>query len=149
MAGGLSKAWQILRSDGCFALASAVMRSSRRRQAQKEQSRPDARHIIVHAQTARDDQLDKMKEVGATPSFFSLHVYYWGDRHRDIFLGPDRAARISPARSAFQRGLRFTIHTDTPVVPMEPFRLMWAAVNRVTAGGARIDHEDITASRRS
>ena len=113
-------------------------------QAQKEQSRPDARHIIVHSQTARDDQLDKMKEVGATPSFFSLHVYYWGDRHRDIFLGPDRAARISPARSALQRGLRFTIHTDTPVVPMEPFRLMWAAVNRVTAGGARLDHEDIT-----
>ena len=30
------------------------------------------------------------------------------------------------------------------MVPMEPFRLMWAAVNRVTAGGARLDHEDIT-----
>ncbi|WP_336489879.1 amidohydrolase [Methylobacterium nigriterrae] len=112
-------------------------------QAQKEQPRPDARHIVVHSQTAREDQLDKMKALGVTPSFFSLHVYYWGDRHRDIFLGPDRAARISPARSALQRGLRFTIHTDTPVVPMEPFRLMWAAVNRITASGARLDNEGI------
>lgn len=113
-------------------------------QAQTEQPRPDARHIVVHSQTARDDQLDKMKALGVTPSFFSLHVYYWGDRHRDVFLGPDRAARISPARSAAQRNLRFTIHTDTPVVPMEPFRLMWAAVNRVTASGAKLDHEEIT-----
>ena len=31
MAGSLTKAWQILRSDGCLALASAVMRSSRNR----------------------------------------------------------------------------------------------------------------------
>lgn len=113
-------------------------------QAQKAQPRADARHIVVHAQTARDDQLDKMKELGVTPSFFSLHVYYWGDRHRDIFLGPERAVRISPAQSALQRGLRFTIHTDTPVVPMDPFRLMWAAVNRVTADGKVLDHQGIS-----
>lgn len=113
-------------------------------QAQKLQPRPDARHIVVHSQTAREDQLDKMKALGVVPSFFSLHVYYWGDRHRDIFLGPTRASRISPARSALQRGLRFTIHTDTPVVPMEPFRLMWAAVNRVTASGKQLDTQNIS-----
>jgi predicted amidohydrolase YtcJ len=87
---------------------------------------------------ARDDQLDRMAELGVIPSFFSLHTYYWGDRHREIFMGPERAARMSPARSARDRGLRFTIHTDAPVVPMEPLRLVWAAVNRRSTSGASI-----------
>jgi len=104
--------------------------------AQREQPRPDARHVVIHAQMARDDQLDRMKALGVIPSFFSLHTYYWGDRHRAIFMGPERAARMSPARSALERGLRFTIHCDSPVVPMEPLRLVWAAVNRRSTGGA-------------
>jgi predicted amidohydrolase YtcJ len=94
--------------------------------------RPDARPIVIHAQMARDDQLDRMRALGVIPSFFSLHTFYWGDRHRTIFMGPERAARMSPARSALERGVRFTIHCDTPVVPMEPLRLVWAAVNRRT-----------------
>lgn len=98
--------------------------------------RDDARHIIVHAQTARPDQLDRMKKLGVIPSFFELHTWYWGDRHRDRFLGPERAARISPLRSAMDRGLRFTLHTDAPVVPMEPLRAVAAAVTRRTASGA-------------
>src|SRR5262249_28056330 len=104
-------------------------------EAQKAHPRIDAHHIIVHAQMAREDQLDAMKALGVIPSFFTLHTYYWGDRHRDIFMGRERAYRISPAQSALKRGLRFTIHTDTPVVPMDPLLLVWAAVNRISIGG--------------
>ena len=106
--------------------------------AQRAHPRQDTRHVVIHAQMARDDQLDRMAELGVIPSFFSLHTYYWGDRHREIFMGPERAARMSPARSAMARGLRFTIHTDAPVVPMEPLRLVWAAVNRRSSSGASI-----------
>ena len=70
-----------------------------------------------------------------------VHTYYWGDRHRDIFMGPERAARMSPAKSASLRGLHFTIHCDTPIVPMEPLRLVWAAVNRRSTSGATIGPE--------
>ncbi|QNN55544.1 amidohydrolase [Diaphorobacter ruginosibacter] len=104
--------------------------------AQQASPRADARHTLIHAQMAREDQLDEMKKLGVIPSFFELHTYYWGDRHRDIFLGPDRGARISPAQSARQRGLPFTLHADTPVVPMDPLLMVWAAVNRVTTGGS-------------
>ncbi len=97
--------------------------------------RDDARPIAVHAQMSREDQLDEMKRLGVVPSFFCLHTYYWGDRHRDIFIGPERAQRISPARSAVERGMHFTIHTDAPVVPMDPMLLMWSAVNRRTTSG--------------
>jgi len=100
--------------------------------------RADARPILVHAQMARDDQLDRMRALGVIPSFFSLHTYYWGDRHREIFMGPVRAARMSPAKSALDRSLRFTLHTDSPVVPMEPLRLVSAAVNRLSSSGVPI-----------
>ena len=89
----------------------------------------------------RRPQLDRMLELGVEPSFFVLHTYYWGDRHRDIFLGPDRARRISPARSALERGLRFTLHTDSPVTPMDPWLLIWSAVNRRTTSGEALGPE--------
>ncbi len=100
--------------------------------AQKKTPREDTRHIVIHAQMTREDQLERMRALGVVPSFFSLHTFYWGDRHRTIFMGPARAARMSPARSALDRGMPFTIHCDAPVVPMEPLRLVWAAVNRRT-----------------
>ena len=110
-------------------------------QAQDASRRADARHIVVHAQMARDDQLDEMKRLGVIPSFFNLHVYYWGDRHRDIFIGPDRAERISPMRSAIDKGLTITLHADTPVVPMDPLMIVWSAVNRLTSGGSLLGPE--------
>ncbi|MBL8179341.1 MAG: amidohydrolase [Bryobacterales bacterium] len=104
-------------------------------EAQRDIPRPDARHRIEHCQTPREDQLDRMRQLGVTPSFFEAHVYYWGDRHRDIFLGPTRAARISPLASALRKGIRFTLHNDTPVTPVDPLLLVWAAVNRGTTSG--------------
>lgn len=106
--------------------------------AQETYPATDARPIIIHSQMAQDDQLDRMKDLGIIPSFFSLHTYYWGDRHSAIFMGPERAARMSPGKSALERGLRFTIHCDTPVVPMEPLKLVWATVNRISTGGVII-----------
>jgi predicted amidohydrolase YtcJ len=104
-------------------------------EAQREFPRPDARHRIEHCQTVREDQLEEMTRLGVTPSFFVAHVYYWGDRHRDLFLGPERASRISPLASALRRGLRFTLHNDTPVTPVDPLLLVWTAVTRTTRAG--------------
>ncbi|MEG0939442.1 MAG: amidohydrolase [Comamonas sp.] len=108
------------------------------RKAQEAYPRSDARNVIIHAQMAREDQLDEMKALGVIPSFFELHTYYWGDRHRDIFLGPDRGTRISPVKSALNRGIPYTLHADTPVVPMDPMLMLWTAVNRVSTSGAVI-----------
>lgn len=103
--------------------------------AQKEHPVADPRMILVHAQMAREDQVARMKALGVTPSFFSAHTWYWGDRHRDIFIGPERAALISPAKWAQDQGLRFSSHLDTPVTPMLPLQAVWSQVNRITHGG--------------
>lgn len=101
----------------------------------------DARTILVHAQMARDDQLDRMKQLSVTPTFFSAHTYFWGDRHWEIFMGPERARRMSPTRSAAERGLRFSVHLDTPVVPMNPLLMVWSTVNRISTSGRVIGAE--------
>lgn len=109
--------------------------------AQDRHPRSDHRHTIIHGQTLRDDQLERMAALGVSVSFFSYHVYVWGDRHREIFLGPERAKRISPAASASKRGIRYTLHNDTPVTPMRPLPLIWCAVNRLTAEGRTLGPE--------
>ncbi len=103
--------------------------------AQREHPVADPRMILIHAQMARQDQVARMKNLGVTPSFFSAHTWYWGDRHRDIFLGPERAAVISPAKWAQDYQLRFSSHLDTPVTPMLPLQAVWSQVFRISYGG--------------
>ncbi len=91
--------------------------------------------VMIHAQTVRDDQLDRMARLNIIPSFFVGHTYYWGDWHRDETLGVSRAERISPTRSAIERGLPFTLHTDTPVVPSDMGLTLWSATTRLTRSG--------------
>ncbi len=99
------------------------------------------RHRIEHCQTVREDQLDRMAEHEVLASFFIKHVYYWGDRHRDVFLGPERARRISPLASARSRGVRFGLHSDTPVTPVPPLEGIWCAVARRTRDGRSLGSE--------
>lgn len=94
----------------------------------------DRRTVIIHSQIMRADQLDAYAKHGLLPSFFSNHVYYWGDVHY-ANLGPERAAFISPLASAFKRGIRATNHTDATVTPTDPMFLLWTSVNRVTRDG--------------
>jgi predicted amidohydrolase YtcJ len=93
------------------------------------------RSVMIHAQTVREDQLDRMAQLGMIPSFFSSHVFFWGDYHRDSVLGPVRGARISPTKSALDRNMIFTTHNDSPIVPPDMIRLLWATSQRETRSG--------------
>ena len=98
------------------------------------------RPVMIHAQTVRDDQLDRMARLGMIASIFSAHSWFWGDTHMTNF-GPVRGRRISPARSALDRGVRVTLHQDTPVTPPDMILTLWAAVNRISRSGAPIGLE--------
>ena len=116
--------------------------------AQENHHNDDPRAIVVHAQMARQDQLLRMRELGMTPSFFTTHTYYWGDVHMNRTMGPERAANISPANSAQRLGLRFSLHSDAPVTPINPLQLIWSAVNRQSVDGTEIGlHERISVTQ--
>ena len=95
---------------------------------------PDHRSVAIHAQLARPDQLDRMRELGVLPSFYAVHPFFWGDWHR-LSFGDERASFISPLRAALDRGIPITIHNDSPVVPPDIMRLVSIAVNRETRSG--------------
>jgi len=106
--------------------------------AAKKYAWAEARPLIIHAQMTRRDQIDRMAALGVTPSFFSAHTYFWGDRHAAIFMGPERASNMSPAKWALDAGVRFSSHMDTPVLPMLPLQAVWSQVERKSTSGAVI-----------
>jgi hypothetical protein len=95
---------------------------------------PDRRTVIIHSQIMRPDQMMSYKELGLLPSFFTNHVFYWGDVHL-ANLGPERAEYISPVASALKAGIKATNHTDATVTPVDPMFLIWTSVNRITRSG--------------
>ena len=94
----------------------------------------DSRTIVIHSQMQHREDLPKYVELGLTPSYFTMHVFFWGDVHRKN-LGEERAAFISPMVSAMDLGLKATNHTDFNVTPLDPFMVLWTAMARTTRSG--------------
>ena len=46
--------------------------------------------------------------------------------------------RLNPVGSALRNDLRFTLHNDTYVTPIDPLMSVWSAVNRQTSSGRDI-----------
>jgi len=68
-------------------------------------------------------------------NIFANHIWYWGDQHHDLTVGPERARRMEAAATAEREGVSFSLHSDANVTPLGQLHVMWCAVNRVTASG--------------
>lgn len=102
--------------------------------------RKDLRPVMIHCQTVRNDQLDRMARLSMIASIFVGHVWYWGDIHMKNF-GPERGHHISPAADALARGVRVNFHQDPPVTNPNMLHSVWCAVNRVSREGNIIGAE--------
>ena len=96
---------------------------------------PDHRFTLQHCQLADAAQFRRMKALGMGVNLFANHHFYWGDQHRGVTVGPERAERMNACRSALDEGVPFSIHSDAPVTPLGPLFTVWCAVNRLTASG--------------
>lgn len=107
--------------------------------------RPDHRHTLQHCQLPDRAQFMRMAELGLCANLFANHVFYFGDKHHDLTLGPDRAQRLANCRTALECGVKLAIHSDAPVTPMGPLFTAWCAVNRLTASGRLLnEHERLS-----
>jgi hypothetical protein len=97
--------------------------------------RPDHRHTLQHGQMIDRPMFDRMAQLGLCANLFANHLWYWGDQHHDMTMGPDRAHRLDDCRAALDAGVRLAIHSDAPVTPLAPLFTAWCAVNRVTPSG--------------
>lgn len=98
----------------------------------------ELRPVMVHCQTVRRDQYERMGALNMIPTIFTNHIWYWGDVHLRNF-GESRGGRISAVRDALDCGLRPTFHTDCPVLRPNLFESVWCAARRVTKGGVQLD----------
>ena len=93
-------------------------------------------NVLQHATMARQDQLDRVKRLGVEITFLPDLLYLYGAAYRDQIFGPERTAFMEPMAASLKAGIVFSLHTDAPVSPSGPLRLVQIAVTRRCA----IDH---------
>jgi predicted amidohydrolase YtcJ len=97
--------------------------------------------VGVHSQFIRRDQLEKYAAWKITPSFFTLHCFYFGDTHV-ANRGLEQAAFISPMKAARALGIRPANHTDFNVSPLDQIFTIHTAVNRTTRSGVTLGPDE-------
>ena len=97
--------------------------------------------VGVHSQFIRRDQLEKYRAWSITPSFFTIHCFYFGDTHV-ANRGRSQADFISPMKSARALGLRPANHTDFNVAPLDQLFTIHTAVNRISRSGQTIGADE-------
>ena len=139
---GFKNNWQILSHTNGDAAIDQMIRTLK---PLKEKYGNDGRRdVIIHGQYIREDQLDAAKEMNMIASLFPLHTFYWGDWHKQL-IGDSLGNKISPVKTALNKNLKITIHTDAPVALPNLMRVVWTAVNRTSRSGVIIgENEKLT-----
>jgi predicted amidohydrolase YtcJ len=97
--------------------------------------RADHRHTLQHCQMADAAQFRRMGRLGICANLFANHLYYWGDAHYTLTMGPDRAERMDGCATALSHRVPLAIHSDAPITPLGPLFTAWCAVNRLSSSG--------------
>ena len=124
--------WQVQTHANGDAAMDQMIRTMRK--VSSEFEKKDRRNVLIHGQYVREDQLDAYKELDVIASLFPLHTFYWGDWHKQI-IGDELGNKISPTRTALNKGLRVTIHTDAPVALPNLMRMVGITVERKSRSG--------------
>lgn len=124
--------WQILTHANGDAAIDQMIRTMK--PAAEKYGNKNRRNVLIHGQYVRSDQLDSLKQLDVIASLFPLHTFYWGDWHKEL-IGDSLGNRISPTRTALNKGLRITTQTDAPVALPSLMRVIWTAVSRTSRSG--------------
>ena len=131
--------WQVLTHANGDAAMDQMIRTMNI--AAKKYGNEDRRNVLIHGQYVREDQLDAFKDLNVITSLFPLHTFYWGDWHKEI-IGDSLGNKISPMRTALNKGLKVTIHTDAPVALPNLMRMVGISVERKSRSGEVIGAEE-------
>ncbi|VXB16772.1 Amidohydrolase [Flavobacterium sp. 9R] len=95
----------------------------------------ERRTALIHGQLIRMNQIDSLKKYKIIGSFFPMHTFYWGDWYKKI-IGSEKANQISPIKTALNKGVKVTSHTDAPVALPNLMMIMYTTVNRLSRSGS-------------
>ena len=127
--------WPAIHANGDGAVDVALNAIQYAKETLGKKADMNVRPQLIHVQYTRPEQIERMAELNAYPTFFTTHIYYYGDLHYEKSLGPERAQRLSAMADAFRAGVKPSMHNDPPVTPVDPLLNMWIAVKRTTKTG--------------
>jgi predicted amidohydrolase YtcJ len=97
--------------------------------------RADHRSVIAHFANSTEEQVDRIARLGAIVSANPYYPAGFADRYGERGLGPDRADVMVRSASVLARDVPLSFHSDLPMGPADPLKLVWCAVNRLTQSG--------------
>ena len=109
--------------------------------AQKEHPVDDMRHRIEHNSLCPPKQLERIKDLGVTPSSSIGYMYGLGDQYAENF-GPERSRWLHPHRTMKEMGIIAGGNSDCPVTYYSPFVQIYEAVTRRTSSGRVVSPEE-------
>lgn len=108
--------------------------------------RHDHRTVIVHFAVSQQDQVERIKRLGAIVSGNPYYTTALADNYSQAGLGPERADNLVRMGDVERAGISYSYHSDMPMAPGQPLFLMHCGVNRTTLSG-RVAGENQRVSR--
>lgn len=100
-----------------------------------EHPRSDHRCVIVHFANSTEEQVARIKRLGALVSANPYYTVGFADKYSAVGLGPERADTMVRSKSVLDQGIPLSYHSDLPMAPSAPLYLAWCGVNRITPSG--------------
>lgn len=95
----------------------------------EESPRADHRHRIEHFEIGDDDLIERTAKLGLTLAMQPVFDYYWPYETYIPYIGKERAEKRCMLRRVMDHGITVGGGSDAPVVSMNPFLGIHAAVN--------------------
>jgi len=102
---------------------------------QDEKPRFDHRFTIEHFGVSSEDQVRRIKALGAIVSANIYYLHELGDAYWRKSIGHERASQMARLGSLARAGVPFALHSDYTMAPAQPLNSAWVAVNRVGEEG--------------
>lgn len=114
--------------------------------AQQSEGKTGQRLIIEHAGLITPPQMATASELGIGISAASHYVNFMGEDYKPVIA--EKAEYITPLASAFEAGLRVTVHSDAPLAPPMPLLAAGRHMTRATReGGISTPSEKLNADQ--
>ncbi|WP_305830576.1 amidohydrolase [Photobacterium leiognathi] len=113
---------------------------------QAENPRKDHRFTIIHFANSTDEQVAKLKKLGAIISVNPYYVTGFSEKFGEVGLGKERAHAMVHLGTIEKEGIPVSLHSDAPMAPSDPLLLAWSAATRITNEGTVV-RPDLALSR--
>ncbi|MCG3862691.1 MULTISPECIES: amidohydrolase [unclassified Photobacterium] len=113
---------------------------------QAEYPREDHRFTIIHFANSTDEQVEKLKSLGAIISVNPYYVTGFSEKFGEVGLGKERAHSMVRLATIEKEGIPVSLHSDAPMAPSDPLLLAWSAATRMTNEG-NVIRPDLALSR--